>query len=32
LLPLARDICKAIDIAAHRIDVQLPEGLRDLDT
>jgi len=32
LLPLARDICKTIDIAAQRIDVQLPEGLRDLDT
>ena len=30
LVPLAQDICKQIDIAARRIEVQLPEGLRDL--
>src|SRR5579859_315172 len=32
LIPLAEDICKKIDIAARRIEVQLPEGLRDPDT
>jgi 16S rRNA processing protein RimM len=31
LIPLALDICKKIDIAARRIDVVLPEGLRDLN-
>jgi 16S rRNA processing protein RimM len=31
LIPLAADICKHIDIAAHRIEVALPEGLLDLN-
>ena len=31
LIPLAEDICKRIDIAARRIDVVLPEGLRELN-
>ena len=31
LVPLAEDICRRIDIAARRIDVTLPEGLRDLN-
>jgi 16S rRNA processing protein RimM len=31
LIPLALDICKKIDTAARRIDVVLPEGLRDLN-
>jgi 16S rRNA processing protein RimM len=31
LVPLAEDICTRIDIAARRIDVTLPEGLRDLN-
>jgi 16S rRNA processing protein RimM len=31
LIPLAGDICKHIDIAARRIDVVLPEGLRELN-
>ena len=31
LVPLAEDICKRIDTAARRIDVELPEGLRDLN-
>jgi 16S rRNA processing protein RimM len=31
LIPLAVDICKKIDPAARRIDVILPEGLRDLN-
>jgi 16S rRNA processing protein RimM len=31
LLPLAVDICNSIDVAARRIDVTLPEGLRDLN-
>jgi 16S rRNA processing protein RimM len=30
LVPLARDICTMIEIAARRIEVRLPEGLRDL--
>ena len=30
LVPLAEDICKGIDVAARRIDVRLPEGLREL--
>jgi len=30
LIPLAEDICKKIDPTARRIEVQLPEGLRDL--
>jgi 16S rRNA processing protein RimM len=31
LVPLAEDICTAIDVSARRIEVRLPEGLRDLD-
>lgn len=31
LIPLAEDICTRIDTAARRIDVQLPEGLRELN-
>ena len=31
LIPLAVDICRKIDPGARRIDVVLPEGLRDLD-
>ena len=31
LIPLAEDICTRIDIATRRIDVVLPEGLRDLN-
>lgn len=31
LLPLAEDICTRVDIRARRIDVVLPEGLRDLN-
>jgi len=31
LIPLAADICTRIDPAARRIDVILPEGLRDLN-
>jgi 16S rRNA processing protein RimM len=31
LIPLAADICTKIDPAARRIDVVLPEGLRDLN-
>ncbi len=31
LIPLAVDICTKIDAAARRIDVILPEGLRDLN-
>ncbi len=31
LIPLAQDICKRIDAAARRIEVALPEGLRDLN-
>jgi 16S rRNA processing protein RimM len=30
LVPLAEDICSMIDVAARRIEVRLPEGLRDL--
>jgi 16S rRNA processing protein RimM len=30
LVPLAEDICRSIEIAARRIEVRLPEGLRDL--
>jgi 16S rRNA processing protein RimM len=32
LIPLAEDICTRIDPAARRIDVILPEGLRDLNS
>jgi 16S rRNA processing protein RimM len=31
LIPLAQEICVEIDTAAHRIEVVLPEGLRDLN-
>jgi len=31
LIPLAEDICTRIDPVARRIDVVLPEGLRDLN-
>jgi 16S rRNA processing protein RimM len=31
LIPLAEDICTKIDTAARRIDVLLPDGLRDLN-
>jgi 16S rRNA processing protein RimM len=31
LIPLAEDICTRIDPASRRIDVMLPEGLRDLN-
>jgi 16S rRNA processing protein RimM len=31
LIPLAEEICKKIDTKARRIDVVLPEGLRDLN-
>jgi 16S rRNA processing protein RimM len=31
LLPLAREICVHVDTAARRIEVVLPEGLRDLN-
>jgi 16S rRNA processing protein RimM len=30
LVPLAQDICTMIEVAAGRIEVRLPEGLRDL--
>ena len=32
LIPLAQDICTKIDPAARRIDVRLPEGLRELNS
>ena len=32
LIPLAEDICTRIDTAARRIDVLLPEGLRELNS
>lgn len=31
LIPLARDICVHVDIVARRIEVLLPEGLRELN-
>ncbi len=31
LIPLAEEICTRIDLAARRIEVLLPEGLRDLN-
>jgi len=31
LIPFAREICVAIDPAARRIEVELPEGLKDLN-
>ena len=32
LIPLAEDICFRVDPTARRIDVRLPEGLRELNT
>jgi 16S rRNA processing protein RimM len=32
LIPLADDICRRIDVAGRRIEVALPEGLRDLNS
>jgi 16S rRNA processing protein RimM len=32
LIPLAQEICTRVDTGARRIDVNLPEGLRDLNT
>ena len=32
LIPMAEDICTKIDVAARRIDVALPDGLRDLNS
>lgn len=32
LVPLAEDICRRIDVAGRRIEVVLPEGLRDLNS
>jgi len=32
LIPLAEDICRGIDVAGRRIEVVLPEGLRDLNS
>lgn len=31
LIPLAQEICERVDVQAHRIEVVLPEGLRDLN-
>ncbi len=31
LIPLAEDICRRIDVAGRRIEVVLPEGLRELN-
>ena len=31
LVPLAEDICKRLDVVARRIEVRLPEGLRELN-
>jgi 16S rRNA processing protein RimM len=31
LIPFVRSICVAIDVAARRIEVDLPEGLKDLN-
>jgi 16S rRNA processing protein RimM len=31
LIPLAEEICRRVDLAARRIEVVLPEGLRDLN-
>ena len=31
LIPLAKEICMAIDVSARRIDVRLPDGLLDLN-
>jgi 16S rRNA processing protein RimM len=32
LIPLAEDICKRIDVVGRRIEVVLPDGLRDLNS
>jgi ribosomal 30S subunit maturation factor RimM len=32
LIPLAKEICVRVDTEARRIDVVLPEGLRELNT
>jgi 16S rRNA processing protein RimM len=32
LIPLAGDICTRIDVATRRIEVRLPEGLREMNT
>jgi ribosomal 30S subunit maturation factor RimM len=32
LIPMAAEICTTIDIAARRISVRLPEGLRKLNS
>lgn len=32
LIPLAEDICRNVDVAGRRIEVILPEGLRDLNS
>jgi len=32
MIPLAEDICRRIDVAGRRIEVVLPEGLRDLNS
>jgi 16S rRNA processing protein RimM len=31
LIPLAQEICESVDVKARRIEVVLPEGLRDLN-
>jgi 16S rRNA processing protein RimM len=31
LIPMAEEICKRVDVAARRIEVTLPEGLRELN-
>jgi ribosomal 30S subunit maturation factor RimM len=31
LIPLAQEICRSVNIEARRIEVVLPEGLRDLN-
>jgi ribosomal 30S subunit maturation factor RimM len=31
LIPLAMEICRKIDVGARRIEVVMPEGLRDLN-
>ena len=31
LVPLAQDICRKVEVGARRIEVTLPEGLRELD-
>jgi ribosomal 30S subunit maturation factor RimM len=31
LIPLAMEICRKIDVGARRIEVVMPEGLRELN-